>query len=348
VQRLWYYFLRLYVKVGLRFYFKNIVIHGDENIPVGPVIFAANHQNAFMDALMIVCFNSHFTHFLARADIFKKPFTRWLLTTLNMVPIYRIRDGWQSLSENQKTFEACSKIFERDDAVVIFPEGNHGGQRRVRPLSKGFSRIAFEALKKNPALKISIVPVGLNYSDHQKFRGSVSVYFGQPVLVSKYFDEPVPTGANRLRDDISFSLRQLTTHIESIDQYDSIIRKLKSSHADFLNPVDTNSRVSKIEKGEEVAGISQPIKSAYRLRSFHYLALIINFIPLLFWHKIRNGIKDPVFITSLKFGVGIFAFPGFYLIIATLISIFGNSPIVVVWLAISFPSMLFYRNPPPE
>ncbi len=297
-----------------------------------------------MDALLIVCFNSHFTHFLTRADIFKKPFTRWILTTLNMVPIYRIRDGWQSLSENLKTFEACYQIFTKNEAVVIFPEGNHGGQRRLRPLSKGFARIAFEALQKNPELKISIVPVGLNYSDHKAFRGSVSIYFGKPILANDYFKENLPSGAGQLRDDLSFQLKQLITHVENADEYNSIIQKLENSTPDFLDPVKTNLAISKIENGEELPTGSPLIKKNYSPGLLHYLALLINFIPLMLWKKINNEIKDPVFTTSLKFGVGIFVFPFFYLLISQIVYSIWGAVAAFGWVVISFPSMLFYRK----
>ncbi|MEJ0054480.1 MAG: hypothetical protein WDN75_01835 [Bacteroidota bacterium] len=120
------------------------------------------------------------------------------------------------------------------------------------PLSKGFSRIAFEALKKNPGLKISLVPVGLNYSSHQAFRGSVSVYFGNAIPINDYFNEPLPVEAGRLRDDLSTSLKQLTTHVENIDTYGPIIQELRKTGDDFLNPANTNSKIVRIESGEEL------------------------------------------------------------------------------------------------
>ena len=206
MQRLWYYFLRTYVWIGLHFYFRKIIVRGREDIPTGPVLFAANHQNAFLDALLIVCFNSHVTYFLTRADIFKKPFVRWLLGTMNMVPIYRVRDGWDSLDENQKTFETCFQIFEKQGAIVIFPEGNHGAQRRVRPLSKGFTRVAFEAINKDPSLTISVVPVGLNFSHHQAFRSCVSIDFGKPLVAINYLKGTIPASAIDLRNDLATSV----------------------------------------------------------------------------------------------------------------------------------------------
>lgn len=345
IHRLLYGALQIYVRWGLHYYFKKIVIHGRENIPSGPVIFAANHQNALLDALMIVCFNPHTTHFLTRADIFKKPFLRWLLSLLNMLPIYRIRDGWQSLGENQKIFDTCSRIFLRNEAVAIFPEGNHGDQRRIRSLSKGFTRLAFEALQKHPDLKINIVPVGLNFSAHQSFRSSVSVYYGTPILANTYFNEPQQSEALRLRDEIGERLKKSTTHIEDIDRYDEIIQKLEATTPNYLDPIETNSRIARIEKGEALAA-SAPLKTNHNwvFKPIYFLSLIINFLPLILWKKIKKGIKDPVFVASVKFGFGVFAFPLYYFVLALLMYwVWGISGFTIT-LLICIPSMALLKG----
>lgn len=339
-QWLWYNALRLYVKCGLYYYFKKITIHGIDNIPSGPVIFVVNHQNALLDALMIACFNPHTTYFLTRADLFKKPFVRWLLTTFKMLPIYRVRDGWQSLGENQKTFDACSEVLIRNEAVAIFPEGNHGHQRRIRQLSKGFTRLPFEALQKYPHLKINIVPVGLNFSVHQSFRSSVSIYYGTPILANDYFKEPLPSEALRLRNDISECLKKLTTHVEDVERYDEIIQELEATKPNYLDPIATNQRIAKIERGENLP-ISPSTKSNWSLifKLLHFLSQVINFPSLLLWRKIKKGIKDPVFEASVKFGFGIFAFPTYYFLLATVAYLFWGGIGIGFCLLICIPSM---------
>lgn len=345
IQRAGYYLLRMYVRAGLYFYFRKIIIHGRDNIPSGPVIFAANHQNAFMDALIIACFNDHFTYFLTRADIFKRAFIRWMITSLNMIPVYRIRDGWQSLAENQKTFDSCKQLFLQNEAVGIFPEGNHGSQRRLRLLTKGFARLAFETLHHYPELKISIVPVGINYSDHQAFRSSVSIYFGEPILANDYFHEPIQREATHLRDELAARMKRLTTHVEDVDRYSEIIQKLETSNPNYLDPADTNKRISKIERGEGMTRPPlRPKRNAWGLLPFHYVAVAINFIPRYAWRKIKMRIKDPVFVTSIRFGVGIFVFPFFYLLIGLLVSMWYGPTIALSWCAVSFPSALFLKR----
>ena len=337
MQRLWYSFLRLYVRVGLHFYFKRIIIHGRDNIPDGPVIFAANHQNAFLDALLIVCFTTPVTHFLTRADIFKRPLVRWVIGTLNMIPIYRMRDGWQSLVENQKTFDTCTELFIKNEAVVIFPEGNHHGQRRIRLLTKGFARLALEAMKKYPDLKISIVPVGLNYSAHQAFGSSVSVYFGPPIFVHDHGQGPAQITS--LRDELAARLKRLTTHIADADRYNEIINTLELSQPNYLDPIDTNERIDIIERGEVVRTTSsQPAGQSLALLPLYFIARALNFIPILIWQIIKTKIKDPVFYSSIRFGVGIFLFPLYYLLIGTILYNVWGPLIGLGWCALAFAS----------
>lgn len=315
IKRIWYFLVHWYVYLGLQFYFKRLIVIGQENIPNGPVIFAANHQNAFLDALVIATTNHRIDHFLVRADIFKKPFVRWLLSTLNLMPIYRIRDGWQALAQNKETFDYCRAAFLQGEAIIMFPEGSHGEKRRVRSLSKGFTRVAFETLEQHPELTINIVPVGLNYTAHQKFRSSASIYFGKPIKANDYFKEPLQTESARLRLDLMESMKKLTLHIEDLDRYSEVISKLESSGVNYLDPVDANQRVANIEQAR-VYSKKDEGNSAGKilLFPFYYLALLVNALPLALWRRTAKKIKDPVFIASIKFCLGIFIFPVVYIV----------------------------------
>ncbi len=298
-----------------------------------------------MDALMIVCFNSRFTYSLTRANIFKKPLARWLLTSMNMIPIYRIRDGWQSLAENKKTFESCDRLFLKNKAVIIFPEGNHASQRRLRPLSKGFARIAFESLQQHPELTISIVPVGLSYSNPTAFRSSVSVYFGKPLLANDYFQPSDSFGTSSLRNELALRLKKMITHVEDVGRYAEIIERLEKTHPNYLDPYEMNASIARIEKGE-VLSTRSVVEPKNRIIGWplQYFARLINFLPLLVWGRIRNQIKDPVFITSLKFGTGIFLFPAFYGLVGWLLYTWAGPWIAGGWWAVSFFSTRFLRN----
>jgi len=143
MKKIWYLFVKLYVRLGFAFYFKKIMISGLENIPKDKaILFVANHQNALIDPILIASIMPRELNFLTRADVFNKPLIKALLSTVNMMPIYRIKDGRTGLSKNEEVFEKCHKILNNNGTILIFPEGNHNIQRRLRILSKGFINIS--------------------------------------------------------------------------------------------------------------------------------------------------------------------------------------------------------------
>ena len=60
------------VRTGVRTFYKKYEVQGLENIPKNAgVLFAINHQNAFMDPVVLSCQLNQNAYYLARADIFK-------------------------------------------------------------------------------------------------------------------------------------------------------------------------------------------------------------------------------------------------------------------------------------
>src|SRR6056297_3984123 len=89
------------------------------------------------------------SRFFWRVHIFKHPLIARILTFLKLLPIYRIRDGYESLQRNDWILEKVGDLLQHKRSLVIFPEGNHSAERRLRPLKKGICRIAFQAEEKN-------------------------------------------------------------------------------------------------------------------------------------------------------------------------------------------------------
>jgi 1-acyl-sn-glycerol-3-phosphate acyltransferase len=68
-----YKVLAVIVRWWLSIHYKRIFVGGLENFPAkGPVLLAANHGNAFLDAITVCLSVNRPVWFLARADIFKK------------------------------------------------------------------------------------------------------------------------------------------------------------------------------------------------------------------------------------------------------------------------------------
>ena len=216
--------LRNYVRFAFWLTHKRIVVNGRENIPMDkPLIFAANHQNALMDPLALSCTNSLQTLWLARADIFKSKASRPFLRLCKMIPIYRIRDGKENLSNNEEIFNQVTQVLEDRGSIALFPEAAHSGKRQMLPHKKAIPRIALESEEKNNfQLGLLILPVGIYYDHYSDFNRTLIVNYGKPIEVDSYrfrYAENPQNAMLLLRDDIQKNLSPLTMQINSIDFY---------------------------------------------------------------------------------------------------------------------------------
>lgn len=208
-----------------RVFYRQIIILNKEQVPKNAhLIFTGNHQNALMDALVFLFgFNGRLV-FMARSDIFKKPFLASVLYFLRMLPIFRIRDGYDTLKKNNESFQKTIDVIKNKIGLVLMAEGNHGYEHRLRPLKKGFARIAFQTEEANDfSLNMLIVPVGIDYSNYQNFHSELLINFGKPIPVSDYYQaykENPAIAINQLKKTLSESLKPLMVHIKSEEYYD--------------------------------------------------------------------------------------------------------------------------------
>ena len=313
MKRIWLYSVRAYIKLGLFFYFKKIKVYNSENIPKDkPVLFLSNHQNALLDALLIGTNSGRFSYFLTRASVFKKAFVSKLLKSLHMLPVYRIRDGWSNIANNNSIFELCIEILQQNKAVVIFPEGSHNLNRTVRPLSKGFTRIVFDTFEKYPETDLELIPVGLNFVNAKDFPDSTSIYFGKPIAARSFVSENRNEAVVNLKNTIHSEISKLTTHIP-IEGYEESLKKLDAFNVDYLNPAEVNKCIA-----NNFEGCEQKSKSNHSWLRFSLKGLLILNIlpPYLIWKFfIQPKIKEIEFISTFRFGVAITLVPLYLLII---------------------------------
>jgi 1-acyl-sn-glycerol-3-phosphate acyltransferase len=334
LKHFWYNTVKIIVSVGLFFTHKKIKVYGKENIPKkGPLLFIGNHQNALLDAILIPTTTNRNIHFLTRASAFKNKIANKILRSLNMIPVYRIRDGINSVEKNIAVFEQCFEILKKEKAIQIFAEGEHHQYRRIIPLKKGFARIILGTLQKYPDLNIQIVPVGINYDSHLNFPSSVSIYYGKPIQANSYFNVENPDlKFKAILNKVSTELKELTTHIEDVKKHDEIIDKLKAVDADFLNPIETNKILKKLDSFSQ----KKPFKES-KINWFtpiHIFTRINSFFPLLLWKKLKPKIKDIIFTNTYRFALILTIFPLFYLIQAGIISFFFNYKVGLIYLGI--------------
>ncbi len=219
-------------------FYRKVIIVNKQNIPKDAnVIFTPNHQNALMDALALLFTIPRRLVFMARADIFTKPAVAAILYFIKILPIYRSRDGKGSVQKNEAIFARTVDVLTAGSGLVLLPEGSHEGVHKIRPLKKGFARIAFQTEESNNfSLDIQIVPVGIDYSNYQDFRSTLLVNFGPAISVSDYYDlfkENPALAINALKDELWGRMKELIVDIES-ETYYELYNSLKDIYNDKM------------------------------------------------------------------------------------------------------------------
>jgi len=107
----------------------------------GPLLIIANHPNSFLDAIIIGSRYNRRVHFLARGDVFTKKHHRFFLKLLNMIPVYRLREGKEFLHLNEYAFVESARLLKENEAILIFIEGTCLNTNTLQPFKKGTARI---------------------------------------------------------------------------------------------------------------------------------------------------------------------------------------------------------------
>lgn len=318
------------MKLMLQLYFYKIKVEGIENIPKGvPLLITPNHQNALIDPLLVGTHMPIPIHYLTRSDVFKW-WIKSFLNKLNMMPIYRIRDGYAKLSLNDAVFASCREVFNERGSVLMFPEGNHGKEYFLRPLTKGAARLALQSYEE-VAEDLMILPVGLNYFEHRKPNSVVLIKFGGPVTVADYaqqYKKNPAKGLIAMRDAIAEAMKKTLVIPEETDDYQQkkeLMFQQKNEHLSFSELKALNFSESIDENRHHT----------------HLLAKIFNPIPFLIIHRVLNKEEDVVFHSTLKFALGLFAFPVWWMLVFLLLS-FSVGINIATLAVIVMVSGLFY------
>ena len=331
MQKIWLYVWRGYLKLGMFFYFKRVKVFGLENLPKNkPVLILGNHRNALLDALLVACYTNRLNHFLTRAGVFKKNTVSKFLKSLQMLPVYRIRDGWGNLTNNNAIFETCTELLNKNETVVIFPEGGHDLVRRVRPLSKGFTRIVFDSLEKYPEMDLQLVPIGLNFQETLGCPDSASIYYGKPIAAKQFVTDNRNESVVTLKTRIQTEMAKLTTDIPK-DTYEQDLETLDNLNVNYLDPESVNLCIkNKFENCES----RKPSKLGW-LRSFLKYIMILNLlVPYAIWKKVAQPkIKELEFTATFRFAVALTLVPLYLIIITVVLGIVFSSSVALIYLA---------------
>lgn len=179
---IWYKQLWLRIVLGLT----RLVIgidseeRGRENIPDGPVIFAAKHQSAW-DTLWLS--SAHpFCAFVLKQELIRYPIWGWYLLRLGMIPIDRSK-GMVSL---RKITKAAGKLAGKGRSILIFPQGTRTPPGADRHYLAGVAAIYKGA-------NVPVVPIALNSGLFWPRK----LMDKQPGTITVEYLKPIEPGLNR-------------------------------------------------------------------------------------------------------------------------------------------------------
>jgi 1-acyl-sn-glycerol-3-phosphate acyltransferase len=340
VSQLWFRFVRFYVQLGLLFYTKKTKVVGIKNVPKkGAVLFAVNHPNGLIDPLVVTTNNPRASYFLVKAAAFKNPIIEKILNSLNLIAIYRMRDGINQLARNEEVFNKCHGIFNRGKSLMIFPEGSDCRDRTIRPLSKGFTRIVYGAIEKHPELQIQVVPVGITFQNASQFPSKVAIHYGTPIDASKIYANNIPSKSiNMLKKQVADQLKMLSVHIEKDENYETILTKLNEAQVDF----------TEVKKVQEMIKTNTfpPKKEASKtyLKPLYYLIILNSLLPYSIYKKQAKKNTDIDFIDTFRFTFNLFAFPIFYIFQALIVVFFFGNKIALLYFIFSLLIVSIYAK----
>ncbi len=174
-----YQLIKIPARLAIKIYCKSLKINLPEALQYeGPLLIACNHPNSFLDAIILTTLFKRPVHSLARGDVFEKKWMAYIFKNLNMLPVYRTREGVENLENNYKSFEACETLFKENGIVLIFSEGLCINEWHLRNLMKGTARLTLSSWQQNIPLKI--LPAGINYNSFFSFGKKLSLNFAEP------------------------------------------------------------------------------------------------------------------------------------------------------------------------
>ncbi len=308
-----------------RFRKRQLVFHAPPPFDQG-VILAANHQNAVLDSITLAASSPKTPFTLSRASLFDNPILGALLKSLQMIPIYRFRDGFGKMRRNPDAFRQFSEVLRGVEWLAIYPEGSHLIKHTLRPLQKGVARIAFAAQEAQGwDREIPVVPVGFQYEHHTRFGARLLIQFG-PAISSLAFREVHARNPKKAERELTEAVFEgikplLILPPQDEEGYRVAVARMEANRNRFPDLLDQFKSDQEVVEGI-VAEASQAA-APRRLRKFLGYAFslpgqILHLpVSLMTMAVVAISTKDPDLVPSARFLTAMFLFPLWYLVVLT-------------------------------
>lgn len=266
------------IHVSLNVFFRRVEVVGLENVPSdGAVLFCGNHPNSLLDPMLIMDRCGRTVRFAAADVLFENAVLRFFLTRLQAVPVSRRQDHKGSAVDNSKAFDVLFQVLADGAAMGIFPEGVSHQDADLSTFKTGPARIALGAKAAYTDRPICIVPVGLYYTNRNRFRSAAVVRFGAPIVVDQVrlsaWREDARAEVRRLTDAIEAGVRELAITADNWE----IIRAVDVARRLYQPPrISLAARVElahRFSRGYELVA-DEPSIRAFMLRALRYQEML--------------------------------------------------------------------------
>ena len=219
-KRLWYDFLRvLFRLLGVACF--RIRVFGREHIPsAGGVLVVSNHQS-HLDPILAGLGCDRRMNYVARDTLFGFTPFRWLINSLNAIPIDREGIGLGGIKESLRRLKA-------GEMLVIFPEGTRTKDGNVGELKPGF--LALARRSKVPILPMAIDGAYDSWPKRNSLPGPavIHVRYGpaiNPALAAQFDNEALQAEVDRQIRCCHASLVQSRRRVREIMDIDPAVEK---------------------------------------------------------------------------------------------------------------------------
>jgi len=212
---------------ALKTYYSKVSTNGFENIPRDqPVLFISNHNNAFIDPLLLAATLDRRITFTAKSTLAKNPLLNIILKSFSVELLSRKIDRSQNESGrsfNTSAFQRLEDKLHERSAVYIFPEGKSHNDPVLHKFKTGAARLALayaeSCAKLDKRNDLLIIPLGLHYSDKSTFRSHANIQVGEPLSLKAWLTENAITDIRALTDQFKMMVAN------SLDDQRRTIRK---------------------------------------------------------------------------------------------------------------------------
>ena len=175
--------LSLVIRAAIRAYFGRVRVFDADRVPRrGAVLLVANHPAMWTDVLVLDVAARRKLHFLAQGQLFHPAARAAILRLHGALPLIASPARSEDRSRNRETFQRCLGLFQRGDAVALFPEGVSLADRTVLPLKTGAARLALTAAATlDPGSRPQLIPAGIHYACRTAWGSEVTVSFDTPI-----------------------------------------------------------------------------------------------------------------------------------------------------------------------